>query len=171
MGKRRASGPAAAPEPPAGLAFLLSQVGFHSATRFAERLAPLDLAPPHVGILQVIRARDGLSQQALGETLGMYPSRLVGVLDELEQRGLLERRSSPTDRRTHALHLTDKGLETLEQVARIAREHQDALCAALDAGEQAQLASLLRRVAEQQGLAPGIHPGLRRLGGWPGKAL
>lgn len=163
MGRSRATNPST--DPTAGLAFLLSQVGAHAAASFAERLAPLRLTPPHAGILRVIRQADGLSQQALGEKLGMFPSRLVQVLDELEQRGLVERRDNPADRRSYALHLTEAGRESLEQIGRIAREHQDALCAALDESERAQLTDLLTRIAAQQQLTPGIHPGYRKLGG------
>jgi DNA-binding MarR family transcriptional regulator len=147
-----------------GLAFLLSQVGAHSSGRFAERLVPLGLKPPHVGILTVIEGADGLSQQALGERLGVFPSRLVGLLDELERLGQVERRDSPTDRRSYALHLTRAGLASLERIRGVAREHQEALCAALDAAERLQLAGLLARIADQQGLTPGVHPGYRRLG-------
>jgi DNA-binding MarR family transcriptional regulator len=147
-----------------GLAFLLSQVGAHSSGRFAERLVPLGLKPPHVGILAIIGGTDGLSQQALGERLGVFPSRLVGLLDELERLGLVERRDSPADRRSYALYLTGAGRSSLEQLQGIAREHQEALCAALDAGERTQLAELLARIAAEQGLTPGVHPGYRRLG-------
>jgi DNA-binding MarR family transcriptional regulator len=146
-------------------AFLLSQVGAHSSARFADRLEPLGLKPPHVGILRVIQEADGLSQQALGERLGMFPSRLVGVLDELERLGLVERRDNPADRRSYALYLTETGRGALEQIWRIGREHQDALCAALDESERAQLAGFLARIAAQQGLKPGIHPGFRKYGG------
>jgi DNA-binding MarR family transcriptional regulator len=146
------------------LAFLLSQVGAHASARFAERLVSLELKPPHVGILQVISQYDGLSQQALGEKLGIFPSRLVGVLDELEERGLLERRSSPVDRRSHALYLTDAGRAIVEQIGRIARVHEDALCVALDASERSQLTELLARIAAEQGLTPGVHPGFRKFG-------
>ncbi len=163
MGRSRAT--KASEDPTEGLAFLLSQVGSHSSSRFAERLGPLELAPPHAGILKAIESADGLSQQALGEKLGVYASRLVSLLDELETRGLLERRASPNDRRTHALFLTAAGNKTLERIGRVAREHQDALCAALDATEQAQLAGFLRRIAAEQQLTPGVHPGFRRMGG------
>jgi DNA-binding MarR family transcriptional regulator len=167
MARSRAMNPS--PDPPApatvGLAFLLSQVGAHAAARFAERLAPLNLTPPHVGILWVIKLADGLSQQALGEKLGVFPSRLVTLLDELEQRGLVERRDSPTDRRSYALYLTDAGRDSFDQIGRIGREHQDALCAALNESEQEQLAQFLTRIAAQQQLTPGVHPGFRRLGG------
>lgn len=163
MGRSRATN--SSPKPTAGLAFLLSQVGAHAAARFAERLAPLKLTPPHAGILRVVREVNGLSQQALGEKLGMFPSRLVQVLDELEQCGLVERRDNPADRRSYALHLTEAGREALEQIGRIAREHQDSLCAALNESERAQLTDFLTRIAAQQQLTPGVHPGYRTLSG------
>jgi len=98
----------------------------------------------------------------------MQPSRLVVLVDELETRGLAERRANPDDRRSHALHLTEKGRATLEAIGRVGREHQQALLAALNEDEQGQLAALLRRIADQQGLAIGVHPGYTRLGG-PGR--
>jgi DNA-binding MarR family transcriptional regulator len=145
-------------------AFLLSQVGAHSSARFAERLEPLGLKPQHAGILRVINEADGLSQQALGERLGMFPSRLVGVLDDLERLGLVERRDSPTDRRSYALYLTEAGREAQERIGRIGQEHQAALCAALTPSERAQLTEYLARIAAEQGLKPGVHPGFRKLG-------
>jgi DNA-binding MarR family transcriptional regulator len=163
MARSRATNPT--PDPAAGLGFLLSQVGAHGAFKFAERLEPLGLKPMHAGILRVIEQADGLSQQALGEKLGVFPSRLVAVLDELERGGLVERRDSPTDRRSYALYLTGAGRGALERIGRVAREHQDALCAALDEAERAQLAGLLARIAAEQGLTPGVHPGYRKLGG------
>jgi orotidine-5'-phosphate decarboxylase len=51
-----------------------------------------------------------------------------------------------------------------DSIGRVAREHQQALCAALDPQEQEQLARMLRRIADQQGLTPGVHPGYRMLG-------
>ncbi len=160
MARPRATNPAPNPsEPSAWLAFLLSQIGAHAASRFADRMAPLGLKPPHAGILRVIDRADGLSQQALVEKLGVVPSRLVVLLDELEGRGLVERRDRPGDRRSYALHLTEAGREAWKQIVRIARQHQDDLCAALDESEQEQLAGYLRRIAEHQRLAPGMHPG------------
>jgi DNA-binding MarR family transcriptional regulator len=158
------------PKSAAGLAFLLSQVGAHSAARFADRLAPLGFTPPQAGILRVIAESDALSQQALGEKLGMFPSRLVAVLDDLEARKLVERRNSPTDRRTYALHLTVAGRKALDQLASVSRGHQDALCAALSEEERGELASLLRRIADEQKLTPGVHPGYRKMADSPSKS-
>jgi DNA-binding MarR family transcriptional regulator len=145
-------------------AFLLAQVGAQAAARFAQRLSALGLSPPQAGILNILAAAPGLSQRALAERLDLLPSRLVALLDELESQGLLERRDDPEDRRSYALHLSEKGRKLLEQVGRVAREHQDALCAALTGPERDQLASFLRRIADEQGLTAGVHPGYRRLG-------
>jgi DNA-binding MarR family transcriptional regulator len=160
----RARGPGTGPRGAASAGFLVAQVGAHAATRFAERLSTLALTPAHAGILRAIDSSQGPSQQALCQLLAVVPSRLVALLDELETRGLVERRDHPEDRRTYALYLTGKGRDTLQAIGRIAREHQEALCAALNAHERDQLAALLRRIADQQGLTPGVHPGFRRLG-------
>ncbi len=145
-------------------AFLLTQVGSHAAEVFARRLKPTGLTPPHAGVLRAIAASEGQSQQALSRALSVVPSKLVQLLDELESRGLVERRNHPRDRRTYALHLTRKGQEMLDEIGHVAREHQNALFAALSQTERDQLASLLLRVARQQRLAAGVHPGFRRLG-------
>ena len=147
-----------------GLAFLLAQVGAHAAAKFAERLEPLKLTPAHAGILRAISAEPGISQQQLAAWLGMFPSRLVLVLDELERAGLLQRKALPSDRRTYALQLTAKGRDKLQAIGRLARDHQEKLCAALSAGEQETLAALLSRIAGEQHLTPGVHPGYRQLG-------
>jgi DNA-binding MarR family transcriptional regulator len=148
-----------------GAAFLLAQVGAQAAARFGERLAVLGLSPPHAGILNTLGASAGLSQQALCARLSIPPSRLVALMDALEQHEIVERRDHPDDRRTYAIHLTEKGRRTLEAVRRVAREHDEAICAALDEKEREQLAALLRRIADDQGLIPGVHPGYRRPGG------
>nr|WP_205624737.1 MarR family winged helix-turn-helix transcriptional regulator [Vulgatibacter incomptus] len=131
---------------------------------FAERLAALGLSPPHAGILRALSGAPGISQRALGTMLGILPSRLVILLDELDERGLLERRDDPDDRRTYRLFVTDKGQESLEAIGRVARAHQVALCAALSDDERRTLADLLSRIADEQGLTPGVHPGFRKMG-------
>jgi hypothetical protein len=95
----------------------------------------------------------------------MLPPRLVPIIDELEERGLVERRANQQDRRHNALHLTDKGGETLAAVGRVAKAHDDEICGSLSGGEREQLGALLRRVADEQRLTPGVHPGFSRLGG------
>ena len=148
----------------AGLAFLLAQIGAHAAFRFAERLAPLGLNPPDAGILRILASEPGMTQRELADRLGIFPSRLVLLLDDMSKRGLLERHASSNDRRSHALRLTTKGTAQLEAIARVAREHQEDLCTSLNEAERAQLQELLESIAAQQKLRPGVHPGYRRMG-------
>lgn len=145
--------------------FLLAQVGAHAANRFAARLEELKLAPAHTGILRAIVANTGISQQALATMLGLVPSRLVALLDELEEKGLIERRDNADDRRVYALHLTAKGAQMMGEVARIGRAHEESFCRALDAKEREQLTDFLKRIAADQGLTPGVHPGYARVYG------
>ena len=145
-------------------AFLLAQIGAHAATRFAERLATLQLSPPDAGILRLLRMSAGISQQALSAKLQIHPSRLVAILDNLEKRNLIERKPNPDDRRLYSLHLTNDGVETLERIGKVAREHQDALLAALNNDERGSLTALLQKIAGEQGLTPGVHPGYQGLG-------
>lgn len=145
-------------------AFLLAQLGAHAASQFAEKLGVLELSPPDAGILRLLRVAAGLSQQELAAKLQIHPSRMVAILDNLEKRGLMERRANPDDRRLYSLHLTKDGVETLERIGKMAREHQDALLSALNSEERDALAALLARIADQQGLVQGVHPGYQRLG-------
>jgi DNA-binding MarR family transcriptional regulator len=162
--QNRAPEPGCAPQTGFGPAFLLSQIGSYAARRFAERIAKLRLTPAHSGILHILAATPGLTQQALAGTLGMVPSRLVALLDELDGLGLTERRRSVEDRRRHALALTEKGRKMLAAIGEISREHQRALLAALTEDERATLHDLLQRVADEQGLTRNVHPGYRALG-------
>ena len=154
-----------APTGPSGVGFLLAQIGAHAASRFGERLEALKLTPPQAGILGVLGRESGLSQQALADLLGMFPSRLVAVLDDMGRAGLVERRPHPSDRRVSALYLTAAGKKTLQAVGRVGKQHEAELCAALNSDERETLEKMLAKIAEQQKLRPGIHPGYRRLGG------
>ncbi len=151
------------PEDGPGAAFLLAALGAHAAGQFAERITALNLTPPQTGLLRAIAATPGQSQQAMAQLLGTPPSRLVGLVDALAARGLVERRRNAADRRLHALHLTADGCEILKRIAAVGQAHDDAICGSLDASERTQLRTLLARIADDHGLTPGVHPGYRRL--------
>ncbi len=137
------------------------QLGTHRHRRFAERLAPLDLHPRHFGMLSQLAVNEGQSQQALSVALGIHRSAVVALVDDLEHRGLAERRRDPVDRRAYTLYLTPRGRELLAQLERAADEDEAELLNALNASERSQLISLLQRLAESQGLAAGVHPNLK----------
>ncbi|MGH9682618.1 MAG: MarR family winged helix-turn-helix transcriptional regulator [Candidatus Acidiferrales bacterium] len=153
------------PSRPSSAAFLLAQLGAHVAKQFAERLSPLNLVPAYAGILRMLNLSSGLSQRELATRLGMHASRLVGIVDEMESFGLVLREGNAEDRRTYSLQITLKGREIVAQIGKIAREHNDTVCAALSVEERETLAGLLQRIADEQGLTRGVHPGFSRLGG------
>jgi len=146
-----------------GTGFLLSSLGAHASAQFAARVQPLGLTPPHVGLLWAITSNPGRSQQALADEFGMPPSRMVAFIDELEEKGLVERRRHERDRRVHSLYLTKGGEKTMRLLADVGRAAEEALVGSLGDAERRQLSELLRRVAESQQLTPGVHPGYRRM--------
>jgi DNA-binding MarR family transcriptional regulator len=148
-------------------AFLLAQVGARAAQEFASLLAPLKLTPADAGILRLLRRSPGISQQNLARALDMHASRLVAVIDALEKRGLLVREPHAQDRRVYSLRLTGAGEEMLRTIGQIARGHNETMCSGLDAEERSQLGSLLKKIAAQHGLQPGVHPGYKNLGQAP----
>jgi DNA-binding MarR family transcriptional regulator len=126
--------------------FLLAQLGLHAAARFAERLAPLGLHPRHFGLVTHVAGGDGQTQQQLADKMGIHRNVMVGLLDDLEDRGLVQRRRHPADRRAHALHLTEAARDLLAQAQHAADEYDAELLAALDETDQARLITLLQRV-------------------------
>jgi DNA-binding MarR family transcriptional regulator len=144
-------------------AFLLAQLGSHAARRFTERVAELDLTLPQAGLLRAIASEPGLSQQALAVKLGTPATRLVSLIDGLEQRGFVQRKRNQRDRRLHAVHLTDRGRRLLRKLGKAATDHGLALTAALDEHERHQLHTLLARMAAHQDLPDRVHPGFRSL--------
>lgn len=147
---------------PSSLGFMLSQVGFYASQRFSEAIAEIGIHPPLFRVLNVVDAVEGRSQQAIGEAIQVPASRMVAIVDELEERGLIERRPHPGDRRVRALHLTPSGREVLERGRQIAAEHEKRLTEGLSERDSRQLIALLRKLAASQGLSSSVHTGLSR---------
>jgi DNA-binding MarR family transcriptional regulator len=143
-------------------AFLLAQLGAYAASKFAARMQSLDLTPALVGVLRFLARNPGSSQRELAEAIGMPASRLVAMADELERRELVMRVRDEHDRRSHRITLTGAGKAQLAAIAKQAQEHKRELLSALSVEEQEQLEDLLQRIAHEQGLKRGVHPGLTR---------
>jgi DNA-binding MarR family transcriptional regulator len=153
--------PAGPPGWRTGNAFLLAQLGAHAAAKFAGQISGLSLTPAQAGLLRLVAWTPGQSQQALAGQLGTPPSRLVLLVDGLEERGLIERRRNPDDRRHYALFLTEDGGRFMRELGQAGRAHEADLMTGLNGEEQAVLPDLLSRLAEAQGLVTGVHPGYR----------
>jgi DNA-binding MarR family transcriptional regulator len=126
--------------------FLLARLGLHARKQFGRRLEELGLTTRAWGALNVLANEGPLTQLALGHAVAMDPSSMVGVVDDLEARGFVERRRDPRDRRAYALHVTTAGEEVLARGRRLAQEAQEDLLAPLDPEEREQLHRLLLRL-------------------------
>jgi len=146
---------------PQTLAFLLSQVGIHASRRFAEQIAAVGLSPPLFRVLNLVAAAEGESQQAIGAAIEIPASRMVALVDELEQHGLVERRPKPEDRRVRALFLTAKGKRCLDRGRKIAKQHEDELTEGMSTTDRRLLISMLQQIVDQQAIGKGVHPGLK----------
>src|SRR5215212_2989953 len=149
-----------AERPPRSVGFLISQLGFFSSKRFMEALGPVGIDPREFLLMRFVAASEGRSQQALAERVGIPPSRMVALVDRLEDAGLLERRPDAEDRRVRGLHLTRKGRGALERAAKIAIDYETQLCAGINREERELLIDLLQKLQEGQTVLRGVHPGM-----------
>jgi DNA-binding MarR family transcriptional regulator len=119
-----------------------------SHTRIAEGLESVGLTPALFGVLNVLGARDGAIQQEIASSMGIDPSTMVSLIDDLERAGLAERRPHPSDRRAREVAITAKGRRTLERGRRMAMQVEDEVLGGLSAAERRRLLALLRRALE-----------------------
>jgi DNA-binding MarR family transcriptional regulator len=114
---------------------------------FAREMASFGVTPGQFGVLQVIAANPGLSQSELAKAIGVDRSTVVAVIDRLEQQDLVVRAKSPTDRRSHALQLSQTGARLVEELAGRVRRHEDRIAAALSPRERTRLIELLKKIS------------------------
>jgi DNA-binding MarR family transcriptional regulator len=139
------------------IGFLLSSVGHAVSLGFTQQLAPLGIEPREFALLRVVGQEEGRTQQAVGEDLGVHPSRMVSLVDGLEARGMIERRPHPLDRRARALHLTDAGRRLLGEAYAAGSAFERHLIAGLDEGECETLRDALESMLARLAVPPGVH--------------
>jgi DNA-binding MarR family transcriptional regulator len=126
--------------------YLLAMIGARARRRFGLLLAGLDLAPSHTQILALLSEGIAGSQREIAGVLGLNEGRAVGLLDDLEERGLVAREVDPEDRRRRVVTLTAQGRRTVERVRRLGRDAEAETLAPLSEAEREQLRGLLRRL-------------------------
>jgi DNA-binding MarR family transcriptional regulator len=127
------------------LGLLLARHGAITNIRIRQALGVTGLTPRQSATLMNL-ATGALSQQMLIEVLGVDPSIVVAILNELETQGLAQRRRDPSDRRRHIVEITDKGTEVLCAVDGAITTVEQQLFAGLDAEEVRVLEGLLARI-------------------------
>lgn len=116
---------------------------------FFQTVADLDLRPAQFGLLVVINQNPGLKQTDASAALGIQTPNFVGLVDELEQRGLAQRQPAANDRRSHALYLTKSGEALLKRVMARQVEHEDRMTARIGKAGREQLLELLNKLAAE----------------------
>lgn len=143
------------PAPRLPLGYTIAFVGQLTAAGFRDALAPQGVNPRQFAILSALSSTDGLTQSRLSETLGIPPSGVVSLLDELEAAGSVARKSAPLDRRVRHVHLTDHGRTLMVALVEVAEGFQRTLVASLTPDEQSMMRRLLDRIAGNLGVDSG----------------
>ncbi len=128
-------------------AALLDHLARRMRMRVESVLEPLGLRPRHLVALTVLRDHAGSTQQALSGMLQIDRSNLVGLLNELESDGLIERRRSVEDRRRHIVDLTSLGSQRLAEAELALAAAEDEILSGLDIDERESLFGLLQRAS------------------------
>jgi DNA-binding MarR family transcriptional regulator len=149
-------------EPPfEAVGFLLSSLGYAVSRQFHAVLKPLGLEPRHFAVLRTVRVLEGATQQAVASFLQIPPSRMVAILDNLEERGLVERRQRPDDRRSRAMFLTVAGEDLLRRAQDVAAEFERTVCGDMAPDERAALVRTLQGIGARLGVPAHAHAAMQ----------
>jgi len=116
---------------------------------FSKTIGEAEISPPQYGALVLIDANPGISQSAIASALRFDRSTLVQIIDRLEDRKLVIREVSATDRRSHALKLTDLGQVLLAELDVLVNKHEQHMTRHLSGDERHTLMELLAQVYKE----------------------
>ena len=119
-----------------------------SHTRTAEALDSLGLTTALFALLNALSTHEGANQQELGTAMGIDPSTMVSLIDQLEAAGLAERRPHRADRRAREVVITAKGRRVLKRARQSAKQVEDDVFRGLNGAERGQVLALLRRARD-----------------------
>ena len=140
------------------MGFLLSQLGYVVARHFRAAMSDVGLEPRHFALMRAIAGNEGQSQNVLVDLLRIPASSMVSLVDHLEERGLVERRVHPTDRRARTLHVTTTGRSLLEKATSLAMALEQRICAGLTPAQRQELIDRLQLVGRNLDVIEGVHP-------------
>ena len=140
------------------LSYLLAAIGARTQIRFAELVGGMGLMPPHAGVLRRLVGHDGSTQQDIADALRVRRGLMVGLVDELESMGLVERRRHPVDRRANAVHLTSAGKRTFRRIQKLVDGLDAELMAAIPTEDRSSFQAHLHLLGIATGVADGVYP-------------
>jgi len=121
------------------------------ATRALEAHASLSLqglgmCPSDFAVLEALLHKGPLPVNVIGKKVLLTSGSMTAAVDRLEERGLVERRDDPDDRRTRVVHLTDEGRKLIRKLFAVHEKDMERAVSALNAGELEELSGLLRKL-------------------------
>ena len=140
--------------------FLLARLGLAFKSKAIERIEREGFEAHHYSVLAILGEGARETQATIAAALDLDPSRLVAVLDSLEERGLVARQRDPHDRRRHVVSITPTGKRQLQRLRNIAKQLEDEFFGPLTPEDRATFHELLSQLActhdPRCGFAPGI---------------
>jgi len=128
--------------------FLLAKAYQHVVSLCKEEFAFYEITPPQFILLAYLWKLDSVSQAELSETAQIDRTTIVGIVDRLAERGLVERQPHPEDRRVHLVILTARGWELEKELCMAAARVRNKITARILPGEYKTLLRLLERLRE-----------------------
>lgn len=160
------------------IGYLIHDVSRLRRTAFDQRMKPLGLTRSQWWVLTGVsrHGAEGITQTELAKVLDLGKVALGGLIDRLEERGFVERRSDPQDRRINRVHMTAKGNGILERMQKVGREMNTKVMSGISLEQQHHLAEMLHMMKVNlvaMDVVPGAkerrgsddRPGARRRGG------
>lgn len=130
----------------ASTGYRLVKLGHMAHERAEEALSGVGVKPRHLNVLMTVAENPELSQREISNALGLDPNIMVGVIDELEGKGLALRERSAVDRRRHVVVVTERGRDVLERGAAALRESEEEFFAALSRSEREVLGQVVSKL-------------------------
>jgi DNA-binding MarR family transcriptional regulator len=129
------------------LGYLMKHAYLQLADLTGSALAPFGISGRECAVLIAIDERVPLSQQEVARRMGVDRTTMVALIDDLESKGLVQRRQDPDDRRKNVVFLTEAGRATLHGAAAATEQAERRFLASLPGDESATFTEALRVVA------------------------
>ena len=133
-------------EVPKNIGFLLAKAYQRACALYKEKFGTYGLTPQQFGLMRFLWEEDGITQVELSNRSQIDRTTIGGLIDKLEQLGLVKRMPHPDDRRAYRISLTETGRNLEKELAPLADELQATILSPLSAEEVKSLVTILQKI-------------------------